>query len=280
MNELQTTQSKEIAMWDDQQALAEIKQVFAPKLTELEFNMFIGMGRATGLNPFLREIWAVKYNGDAQIFIGRDGYRKAAQAHPEYDYHQVDAVYENDKFKVVNGEPEHSYSLSNRGHLVGAYCTAKRRSGSRPVYVFVELREYTTGRSTWKDKPATMIKKVAESQCLRSCFQDLFGGTYGQEEMDSVTNKKQPVAENKEELIAKLKRNKKEPIDITPEAEEVEETGEVANPEQVKLIMDLVSEKGFSPARFDAALNHYEVETMGQLTKAQADDFIIKLKRA
>ena len=27
-------------------------------------------------------------------FLGRDGYRKGAHTNPNYDYHQVDAVYE------------------------------------------------------------------------------------------------------------------------------------------------------------------------------------------
>lgn len=182
-----TDQSSELIMWDDAKKLEEIRKLFAPKLSDMEFKFFVGLGKASRLNPFTREIWAVKYqdNAPAQIFIGRDGYRKAAQTHSDYDFHQCDAVYENDEFEVTNGEVNHKYKLTNRGVLIGAYCIAKRHKSSRPMYVFAELKEYSTGKSLWNPqtgKPATMIKKVAESQCLRACFQDLLGGTYGEEE--------------------------------------------------------------------------------------------------
>lgn len=187
MNAALTKLNNSLMMWEDNQKLEEIRKLFAPKLSQMEFNFFVGLGKATGLNPFTREIWCVKYqeNVPAQVFIGRDGYRKAAQSHADYDFHQCDAVYENDEFEVTNGEVNHKYKLTNRGELVGAYCIVKRHRSSKPMYVFSELKEYSTGKSLWNGKPATMIKKVAESQCLRACFQDLLGGTYAEEEMDN-----------------------------------------------------------------------------------------------
>ena len=222
----------DVVMWDDQQKLDEIRKLFAPKLTDMEFKFFVGLGKASRLNPFTREIWCVKYqdNAPAQVFIGRDGYRKAAQAHSEYDYHQCDAVYENDSFQVHNGEVKHSYKLVNRGALVGAYCIAKRHKSSRPIYVFAELKEYSTGKSLWNSqtgKPATMIKKVAESQCLRACFQDLLGGTYGEEEMESIKSQ-----ENNLHVIRGNTQTEKLK-NILNEAVVDAETGEVIDQEPV-----------------------------------------------
>jgi len=280
-NALTTSNIHGLVMWDDQKKLEEIRKLFAPTLTDMEFQFFVGLGKASGLNPFTREIWAVKYDksSPAQVFIGRDGYRKAAQAHVEYDYHQSDAVYENDKFEVVNGEVKHSYSLTNRGKLVGAYCIAKRHKSSRPLYVFVEIGEYSTGRSVWKDKPATMIKKVAESQCLRACFQDLLGGTYGEEEMAQHNEGVAPSKQSKSDhLMNKLKAAKGQVID----AEVIQapnETGEVANPQQLKELHALIAVKGFTNGRMTKALDYYGVESIGQLTAAQADDFIAKLNK-
>jgi phage recombination protein Bet len=266
--------NQSMIMWDDQKKLEEIRKLFAPTLTEMEFQFFVGLGKASGLNPFTREIWAVKYdkNAPAQVFIGRDGYRKAAQAHSEYDYHQSDAVYENDKFEVVNGEVRHAYTMKDRGALVGAYCVAKRHKSSRPIYVFAELKEYSTGRSVWKDKPATMIKKVAESQCLRACFQDLLGGTYGEEEINhnEAQEPAKPVSKS-QQLMDKLKTAKGQTIEgeVTHE-----ETGEIATSEQLTEIEFLVAVKDFSPSRFLDALKHYGVEKLPEITKAQAEDFI------
>lgn len=171
-----------MSVWDDKSSIEEIKAIFAPQLSVVEFKIFVSIGKATGLNPYLREIWAVKYgNAAASIFIGRDGYRKSAQRNPSYDYHLADAVYENDLFDVDNGEVRHKYSLKDRGKLLGAYCTVKRKGSSKANFVFVELKEYTTGKALWTvgtGKQATMIKKVAEAQCLRSSFQEIFAGTY------------------------------------------------------------------------------------------------------
>lgn len=270
--------NQSMVMWEDNKKLEEIRKLFAPKLSEMEFQFFVGLGKASGLNPFTREIWAVKYqdNAPAQVFIGRDGYRKAAQAHSEYDYHQCDAVYENDKFEVINGDVKHSYSLTNRGQLIGAYCIAKRHKSSRPIYVFAELREYSTGKSLWNaqtGKPATMIKKVAESQCLRACFQDLLGGTYGEEEMGEGSDGA-PVRhkESKSQaLMDKLKAAKGQVIDAEPIREE---TGVIASKEELEEIHALLAVKVFENDRLKGAFAHYKVEKMADLTSAQAQDFV------
>lgn len=186
MNDLLPTNESinSINPWQTREAIEQIRLCYGRSLTELEFDLFVSIGRATGLNPFLRELWAVKYDrGSAQIFIGRDGYRKSAQRHPLYDYHTSDAVYSNDEYSVVNGIPHHKYGdIKNRGVLMGAYALAQRKGSSRPTYVFAELKEYTSGQALWKTKPATMIKKVAEAQALRGCFQELFAGTYDESE--------------------------------------------------------------------------------------------------
>lgn len=188
--------NNELQIWaPDKQA--EIKELFAKNLTNNEFQTFVWIWKATWLNPFLREIWAVKY-GDisANIFIWRDWYRKSAQSNKEYDYHSVDAVYENDKFEVKNWEVEHSYNIKDRGKLIWAYCIVKRKSSSKAMFTFVELSEYIqpwkNGKKTvWDSKPATMIKKVAEAQWLRWAFQELFAWTY--DESDDWNDKKTEV---------------------------------------------------------------------------------------
>lgn len=178
-----STPDNTLSIWNNEKQLAEIKAIYGAKLSDLEFKTLVGIGKATNLNPFLRELWAVKYGSEAaQIFIGRDGYRKASQANPEYDYHTVDAVYSNDTFEIKDGVPTHSYNLKDRGTLVGAYCNVRKHRASKPTFIYVELKEYNTGKSVWATKPATMIKKVAEAQGLRMAFQDIFAGTYDESE--------------------------------------------------------------------------------------------------
>lgn len=282
-----------LTMWEDDARIGEIRKLFAPKLTEMEFQYFVGLGKATGLNPFLREIWSVKYDErtPASVFIGRDGYRKAAQAQSDYDYHQTDAVYEHDTFEVQDGIVKHSYKLTNRGALIGAYCIAKRHKSSRPMYVFVELKEYSTGKSVWSQKPATMIKKVAESQCLRACFQDLLGGTYGEEEMSnhqSSTNNIRII--NGTTQTEKLKDILNQNITVDVETGQVIEgeqepvTGEqteieikLASPEQITEIEKLLDEKNFDEERRKNAFNYFKISDLAELTEVKADKFLKQL---
>jgi phage recombination protein Bet len=281
-----------LTMWEDNQKIEEIRKLFAPKLTEMEFQYFVGLGKAAGLNPFLREIWSVKYDerSPAQVFIGRDGYRKAAQAHSEYDYHQCDAVYENDIFEVQDGIVKHTYKLTQRGTLIGAYCIAKRHKSSRPMYVFVEVKEYSTGKSVWSQKPATMIKKVAESQCLRACFQDLLGGTYGEEEMPNNQTENNIRIIHGETQTQTLKNL------LTTNVVDAEvintETGEVTtmtkeptiaadytpiSQENIDKIEILMDEKEFDEARKKRALDYFNVKKLTDLTEAQAEVFLLNL---
>lgn len=169
--------------WDNTEMQAQIKEMYGKNLQPAEWNMFMQMGKATGLNPFLREIWAVKYgNNAASVFVGRDGYRRSAQAHPEYEYHYAMAVYANDAFSIKSGIVDHEFSGGDRGALIGAYCVVKRKSSSKEAVTWVSLSEYLQKGGVWVAKPATMITKVAEAQGLRASFQELFAGTYEESE--------------------------------------------------------------------------------------------------
>lgn len=205
-------------LWDDELTLKDIKDIYAPKANPSEFKAFIQLGKATGLNPYLRELWLIKYDekASAQIFIGRDGYRKAMTRNKAYDGHYADAVYSNDEFKYDMNSKQviHHPNLKDRGHLVGAYCITKMKNISMPFFVFVDMKEYNKKRSVWNEMPATMIKKVAEAQCLRMASPDLFGGSYDESEKDlleSSQEKKQPHGEN-DQLIATLIEGKSERI--------------------------------------------------------------------
>jgi phage recombination protein Bet len=285
MSNAMTTVNDVLMMWDNKEQLEEIRKLFAPKLSDTEFQFFVGLGKASRLNPFTKEIWAVKYQDSqpAQVFIGRDGYRKAAQAHPEYDFHQADAVYENDEYEVVNGVVHHKYKLSNRGKLVGAYCVAKRHKSSRPIYVFCELSEYSTGRSLWNTqtgKPATMIKKVAESQCLRACFQDLLGGTYAEEEEWEEKGGSALKSEKKAASPSSSPEHNDELKELfTPTIIDEPFEHPKATEEQLKEIEGLFTELALTDDRITKALISHEVSCLEELTETKAKILIYQLNK-
>lgn len=278
-------------MWSNESKLAEIRKLVSPNapLTDIEFSFMVELGRATQLNPFMREIWAVKYkNGvPASIFIGRDGYRKAAQRQKDYEYHQVNAVYSKDEFRIANDEIQHNYGFSNRGDLIGAYCIVKRKSSSKYTYVMVTMEEYSLPQSLWKSKPETMIKKVAEAQALRQSFQEVLAGTYSDAEMPQEEKPSFHIVQGNTQT-EKLNNLLNESIvdEATGEVIEqpkpkfVEGSNDIsASDEQIKEIQYLIDQTQLSQERVKKAFSIYKIETLEQLTDAQARRFIFQLEK-
>lgn len=278
-NDIATQNKNDLSFWNDPTKLKEVKQLFAPNLTDLEFAGFVGMGKALSLNPFLREIWAIKYDKSkpAQIFIGRDGYRKVAQRQAEYDYHYSEAIYSKDIFKVMNGVIHHEYTFIDRGVLLGAYCIVKRKSSSRPTHVVVNLADYDKKHSNWNTMKDTMIRKVAEAQALRAAFQDTFGGTYTEDELPDVSHKS-----NTEKLKEKLNIETGEILDAELINDDVPTHSSEFNItlDQLTTISDLLKEKNFTEKRKQDVLKHYKVDSFEKLTNEQAIECIVLLDKS
>lgn len=195
--------STELMVWEQPDKLDEIKKRFCDGMPEPDVQLFIKMGLALNLNPYLKEIWAIPYNSKKgkvwQIFVGRDGYRKNAQKHPLYSSHYARAIYTNDNFQFSEGKIIHTFDIKNRGNLYGAYALVYRHGATEPIYVDVLFSEYAKptewGSSTWDKMPETMIKKVAEAQCLRMGFQEMFAGTYDESEewKEELTSAKKTI---------------------------------------------------------------------------------------
>lgn len=258
--------NRSLDMWECDKQLQEIRRyVCSEPLSDIEFGLLVQLGRSTGLNPFNKEIWVIKYSAKApaQIFISRDGYRKGAQRNPEYEFHESYAVYSKDEFRVCNGEIQHNYGLANRGELVGAYCLVKRKSSNKPTHVMVSMSEYYQPQGLWKTKPETMIKKVAEAQALRQSFQETFTGTYSDAELPQepkVNNVRQITGNTQTEKLKNL-------LNITA-------IQEVPND-----LTYWLNASGVSDDRIDKALEHYGVDLLEELSFEQQQNFIENLKK-
>lgn len=259
-----------VDMWNNKEKLDEIRKMISQyPLTDMEFSMLVELGKATKLNPFQREIWAVKYSekDPAKIFIGRDGYRKAAQRQSDYEYHIADSVYSNDKFTIANNEINHTSGFADRGELVGAYCIVKRKSSERYTYNRVTMAEYNLNQSLWKSKPETMIKKVAEAQALRQSFQEIFAGTYHDAEVpESMHSKRKPIT-----II--------QPSEPTQTNKLVQLLKNKQGGNRLHTIQSLLREVNLSPERYDNALAYYKVTTIEDLTCEQQESFIKNLEK-
>ena len=144
------------------------------KLTENEKNTFLQISQAFGLNPFKREIYCMKYGEQSTIIVGYETYIKRAERTGLLDGWNV----------VTSGE----------GNNVKATITIHRKDRTYAFIHEVVFSEYFQNNKIWKEKPITMIKKVAMAQGFRLCFSDELGGMpYTSEEMPDKTEDIQHV---------------------------------------------------------------------------------------
>jgi len=187
-----------------------VKQKVGSGLTKTEWELFLYMAKLYDLNPLLREIWAVKYNGKpANIFTGRDGLLKIAHKSGMLDGMRTVLL-------VSTQQGVEEADIAPKGaEILGAKCYVWRKDMSHPVEVSVKLSEYDTHRSTWKEKPDTMIRKVAEAHCLRRTFS--IHGLYLPEEFKQT----QEDADNgRSKNLEAIEANAGEPPDETAEERE------------------------------------------------------------
>ena len=171
---------------DDGKILAEyppdlvdtIKATVAKDATDEELYMFLSIAKQYDLNPFMKEIWFTKMNGQVAIMTSRDGYRKLAMREPTFKKCQSWAVFENDEFEMelVMGEITnltHKFKQNDRGQIKGAYAILKTTDHDN-LAVYVDFREYDRKNQIWKKYPTAMIRKVAEND-VYSRFVDING---------------------------------------------------------------------------------------------------------
>src|SRR6056297_668733 len=195
--------------WQERMEL--VKQKVGNGLTKTEWELFLYMAKLYDLNPLLREIWAIKFNNQpAQIFTGRDGLLKIAHKSGMFDGMKTMLLVEQ------NGEAVEVDVAPSKAKLLGAKTYIWRKDMSHPVEVSVKFSEYDKSNSpkynTWKDKPDTMIKKVAEAHCLRRTFS--IHGLYLPEEFKQA---QEDFDNGRSKNMEALEANTEEPPDETPE---------------------------------------------------------------
>lgn len=161
------------------------------RVTIQEVAMFINLCKFSGLNPWLKEAYCIKYgNEPATMVVGKEAFQKRAENHPAFDgsasgimvYHpEVGEIeYRNGCFKL------------SEEHIIGGWAEVWRKDRTHSTRIEVSFDEYAgrkkdgTLNGQWSKKPGTMIRKVALVQALREAFPTSFGGMYSAEEQGAV----------------------------------------------------------------------------------------------
>jgi len=146
-------------------------------LSSTEVQQFIEIAQAFGLNPFKREIYASKFGQSFSIIVGFETYVKRAERSGRLSGWHV----------TTSGS-----IVDPKSSDIKAIITIHRKDWEHPFVHEVYFREYVQCNREgqvnkfWREKPLTMIKKVAIAQGFRLCFSDELGGMpYTADEIDS-----------------------------------------------------------------------------------------------
>lgn len=169
----------------------DIVSYLCPNATEKEAIIFLRLCQARGLNPFLNEAYLIKYgsNDPAQIVVGKETFTRRAELSQAVDGFEAGII-----VRTENGSMERrtgTFMLPEET-LLGGWAKVYRNDKTIPYSHEVAIAEYIgrkrdgTVTKFWREKPATMIRKVALVQVLREALPSEFSGMYDAAEVNIV----------------------------------------------------------------------------------------------
>lgn len=199
------------------------------RITDQEAVMFLSLCRYQHLNPFEGDAYCIKYSDrdPATMVVGKGVYTKRAERNPNY------AGMENGII-VVNRDgqmEERKGSFYMKGEeIVGGWAKIYIKGRAVPQYDSVAFEEYAGRKkdgslnTNWKNKPGTMIEKVAIMHALRNAFPNDFQGLYVAEEMgiDKIPEEKHIDVKELKEVVAEEVEENANKEEFVVDAEPVE----------------------------------------------------------
>lgn len=188
--------------------IALVKSTVAKDTNDGEFNLYMEVAKAKGLDPFLGQIIPMVFNKDKAdkrkmtIIISRDGQRVIAQRCGDYRPASKPPVYEREKELISPLNPQGIVSATTYlwkqdqksgdwYEVVGqAFWEEFAPIADEWVYDQNAGKRKPTGNKTldssgnWCRMPRLMIAKCAEMQALRAGWPEQFTGLYDEAEMD------------------------------------------------------------------------------------------------
>lgn len=176
-----------------------IRRTIAPGVNDSELHLFVEYCKRTGLDPFSRQIYALRVGGKMSIQTSIDGFRVIAERAGDY-------AGQDGPYWCGNDGKWTDVWLSNEMPAAAKVGILRRSFGS-PLYAVAHWGEYAQGNSPmWKKMPALMLAKVAEALALRKAFPNDLSGLYTSEEMTGAGATSEPAPEPVQRVAAATDR--------------------------------------------------------------------------
>jgi len=166
-----------ITQWTQEQTQL-ISSTIAPGCTPDELKLFAYACQRTGLDPFSKQIYAIKRGGKLTIQAGIDGLRSIAERSGELDGSSTEWCGDDGIWSDVwlGSKPP------------AAAKTIIYRKGCSHSFVGVaRYADYNAGQGLWSKMPSAMLAKCSEALALRKAFPADMSGVYTVDEMEQET---------------------------------------------------------------------------------------------
>ena len=167
-------------------SVALTQMYFCKKASPAEAYVFNQWCAHVGLDPWKRECYLVKFGDEpATNIIAADVFKKRAERNPKYQGIQDGVIVLDKDGALVDRVGAFTLDTDT---IVGGWCKVFVKDYVEPVEARVSFREYCKMKdgkpqAQWRERPATMIDKVACVHALRKAFPNELGSMYVAEEM-------------------------------------------------------------------------------------------------
>ena len=165
----------DLAMKHNEIDMALVARTVAKGCTQDELQLFVAICSKTGLDPFSRQIYAIKRGGVMTTQVSIDGARLIAQRSGQYAG-QVGAWWCGENGVWVD-------CWLSKTPPMAAKVGVRRSTFVEPLFAVAIWSEYAQSGNMWAKYPSVMLAKCAESLALRKSFPAELSGLYTTDEM-------------------------------------------------------------------------------------------------